>query len=284
MIGSPADWFQSLPLQVQVNGNEMHVNGSLVFVADDRLTHPKDKTKSARMHNRILQESSEKSGRTMFFFRVEEWEIAPDVIVHWASHKMGLGLNNVTARQCTCERVESSDAKLFYGAYHLQGYAGGEHFGLKRDGEVVSVMTFSKTSQSRKGSHGDKEYTLARFALSGKVAGAASRLFKYAVRETGAQTVFTFSDNTYATGGVYEKMGFVFDGDVGPDYRVYHPSTGILHKSLWQRRSIPRRIIDVGSSERFHPDKDPRSESEMEELLGCGYVWDCGKKRWAWRA
>jgi hypothetical protein len=82
---------------------------------------------------------------------------------------------------------------------------------------------------------------------------------------------------------MYEHLGFVLEEETGPDYQVYHPKTGLLPKTAWQRKNIPARIRDTERPETFDPVRDSRSGRDMTYLLGAMRLFDCGKKRWVWR-
>lgn len=212
-----------------------------------------------------------------------DWQKRRGAILHWLEHKLGLAKRVCSARQCATGPVDARTAAEFYLSYHLQGPVNGKHFGLHFNGAVVACMTLSKVSPERINAMPDGAFSLVRFATSGSVPGAASKLFKYVVTETKATDVVTFSDNSYAVGGVYDRLGFVMEDEIGPDYRVWHPRYGLRHKSFWQRKSIPIRIKDLGLDMAYDPDTDVRTEFEMCRLIGCEHAWDCGKKRWRWK-
>jgi hypothetical protein len=100
------------------------------------------------------------------------------------------------------------------------------------------------------------------------------------IREYDPPIIKSFSDNRYFDGGMYEALGFTLEEVTDPDYQVYHQKIGLLPKSAWQRKSIPKRIKEIGSSEVFDPETDPRTEREMTFLLEAQRIFDCGKKRW----
>jgi hypothetical protein len=81
---------------------------------------------------------------------------------------------------------------------------------------------------------------------------------------------------------MYERLGFVLEKELAPDYQVWSPKVGLKPKSKYQRRLIPARLKEHGVDDLFDPKTDPRSESEMTYLMGCGRIYDCGKKRWVW--
>lgn len=273
------DFFHGLPIPVEQVGDEHQVN-RIAFVADARLCDPRDRRQETTHRNRRRQLQAMEDGRQMFFFRVEEWEICPGIIQDWIAHKLGLAKPYCSARQCRKVVIGHEQAQSFYRDHHLQADVGGQHFGLVYQDEVVAVLTLSRCSQSRKGATGDGEYVLARYAVKGSIPGAASRLFRFAVKTVDAIKVTTFSDHSYATGALYPMLGFRPVGESPPDYRVWHPELGIMHKSAWRRKNIPRRITDLGAEGTFLPETDPRTESQMESELGCSLIWDCGKTRW----
>lgn len=234
---------------------------------------------------KILKQESSKfnaSEIVFIFFRVEDWIQRPSNIKHWLIHRLGLSNKICFARECESRVVQSIDASNFYDKYHLQGRTRGVNYGLYFDNNLVACMTFSKSSQSRTGSTDIDSFSLTRFAVAGNIPGAASKLFAYSITCLRPRQIETFSDDSYATGGIYEKLGFTMEKIVEPDYRVWHPKTGIKHKSCWSRRQIPARLREIEYPDTFEPETDPRTEAELEEMVGCFRIWDCGKKKWTW--
>lgn len=219
----------------------------------------------------------------LLFIDEDAWELRPATVKHWLLHKLGKSERLCSARQCEIKKVEGKDACAFYDMYHLQGRVGGEHFGLYFKDRLVACMTFSKIAPSRGQALEAGKVSLVRFALAGSVPGAASRLFKHACQANDYQEVVTFSDNSYASGNIYDTLGFKLDAELPPDYRVWHPKLGINHKSYWQRSQIPRRLAELHIKDAFDPETDPRTEYDMEKICHCKLVWDCGKKRHIWR-
>lgn len=197
---------------------------------------------------------------------------------------LGKARGRLMARKCELRRVGAAEASTFFDAYHPQGGGGyGDHHGLYWGSKLVACMRFTFGGNDR-GAHADRVWTLSRYATRVSVVGGASRLFAAFVAERTPDLVKSFSDNRYFTGGMYARLGFTLEEESEPDYQVYHPKTGLLPKTSWQRRKIPARIRDIGVPEIFDPTTDPRSERDMTYLLGAQRVFDCGKKRWVWRA
>lgn len=196
---------------------------------------------------------------------------------------LGHEKDRVYARRTSVSRISNASASAFFDLHHVQGGNGaGVNYALQYDGCPVAVMRFGMGSNDRGRGATHKQWTITRYATSRRVVGGASKLFSAFLRDYNPDKVKSFSDNRYFSGGMYAQMGFVFDGEHGVDYKVWHARLGLLHKSRFQRREIPNRIRDIGSDEQFDPKTDKRTEKEMTYLLGCRRIYDCGKKRWVW--
>lgn len=229
-----------------------------------------------------MQRACAQQGHKLLF--LDDVPTANPGLEHWLLHKIDGSKPLCGARQCVPGAVDRKVAAAFYAKYHLQGSAVGQHFGLFHGTRLVACATFAKQAPERKKVLAEGSFALTRMAFAGSVPGAASRLFKYAVRELRATAVVTYSDNRYSSGEIYPRLGFSLEAEIEPDYRVWHPKLGLRHKSYWQRRAIPSRLVDLCLPESYDPETDPRTEFDMEELAGCQHVWDCGKKRWRWHA
>jgi hypothetical protein len=213
-----------------------------------------------------------------------EWQSRTKPIKRLIRAAIGKARGRLMARKCDLRRVEPGEASGFFEAYHPQGGKGaGDHYGLYWGKKLVACMRFSFGNNDR-GAHSEPVWTLSRYATRVSVVGGASRLFSAFVKEVQPKVVKSFSDNRYFAGGMYGCLGFVMEEESDPDYQVYHPKTGLLPKTAWQRRKIPTRIAEIGAAETFDPATDLRSERDMTYLLGAQRVFDCGKKRWVWRA
>ena len=213
-----------------------------------------------------------------------EWLARPFAIRRLIRNALGKARGKVMARKCEVVTVGGAEAAAFYDRHHPQGGAGwGVNYGLRYKGKLVACMRFGFGANDR-GAGADRQWTLTRYATRLAVAGGASRLFAAFVADHKPDNVKSFSDSRYFTGAMYEKLGFALEEQTDPDYQVYHPKTGLLPKTAWQRKNIPARIRDIGSAEVFDPTTDPRSERDMTYLLGAQRMFDCGKKRWVWRA
>ena len=238
----------------------------------------KDRTRHLDKHR-----ACEAAGIRLLTVYESEWLERPAAIRRLIRNALGKARGRVMARKCAVEAVGSAEATAFFERYHPQGGAGWGHtYGLRYSGKLVACMRFAFGANDR-GANAERAWTLTRYATRVSVPGGASRLFAAFLADCDPESVKSFSDNRYFTGRMYEQLGFVLEEETDPDYQVYHPKTGLLAKTAWQRKNIPARIRDIGASEVFNPATDPRSERDMTYLLGAQRMFDCGKKRWVWR-
>ena len=268
--GSEIDFlFPQAGIGVELNGRYWH---------SDKIKHP-------RFHERKTAAAQEKGVRLITVWDFD-WAARRPIVerlilnaVH-ADHAEKIG-----ARQCTIAEVDNVDAATFYAANHLQGSCRGSllNLALTHQGRIVACMSFTKGG-TRRGKAGSGEYELARYATSITVPGGATRLFSRFVAMRQPTIVWSFSDKQSFSGKLYETLGFSRDGELRADYRIACPRTmQTWHKSLWQRKSLQRRITELGLGMSFDHRTDPRTERQMIDALGMLRVWDSGKVRWVWR-
>jgi hypothetical protein len=261
----------SASLAVEYCGEYWHASPT----ADDESTY--------RKRHAEKQQMCQRAGLRLLTVYESEWLTRGPAIKRLLRNALGKIPGRLMARKCSVEAVPVSEAAAFFDVYHPQGGAGwGTHYGLRYRGKLVACMRFAFGANDR-GASAERAWTLARYATRLPVSGGASRLFSAFTAEHQPEVVKSFSDNRYFTGAMYEKLGFLMEEDMAPDYQVYHAKTGLLPKTAWQRKNIPARIRDIGSAERFDPATDCRSERDMTYLLGARRLYDCGKKRWVWK-
>lgn len=202
-------------------------------------------------------------------------------LLHALGHDPGPRLH---ARRCQVRPVTPLAARAFYEEHHVQGGVSrrdGQSRGLYQDDQLVACMTWGQ-GHSRRGKAGPDEWELVRYATVGTVRGGASRLFAALVRDLTPAQVWSYSDRQHFDGGLYPTLGFVLDGALAADYRVVSKAGQVWHKAAWQRKHIPKRLLELGIEDSFDPASDPRSERVMQDLAGVLRIMDAGKQRWLW--
>ena len=244
--------------------------------ADQEKAHYKDLYQNYLWH--------QEHGIRLLTIYESEWNERRAQVRRIIRNALGRSKGKIMARKCQVVEVGKDIAKAFYERYHIQrGTGAGIHYGLLYKGRLVACMRFNFGNNDR-GNFKERVWTLGRYATSITIAGGASKLFTHFLKIHKPPVVKSFSDNRLFDGQMYTKLGFFLEEKVPPDYQVYHPKTGLLPKPHWQRRAIPSRLVQIGSSELFNPQTDFRTEREITYLVHASRLYDCGKKRWIWKS
>ncbi len=99
-----------------------------------------------------------------------------------------------------------------------------------------------------------------------RVHGIWSKLLAEFIKSYNPASIVSFSDNRLFQGGVYEKIGFKFDGEISSDYYW------AKHKKRFHKSGLRKPPGHVGT------------EHDLRTSQGYTKIWDLGKKRWVWRS
>lgn len=181
-------------------------------------------------------------------------------------HSVVARLPVVFARKTTLDTVSTEAASAFLEANHIQGYSNSSvAYGLFYGREIVSVCTFVKRKYG---------WELNRHACRAgiRVLGALGKyMANFKRTHQGEGQLISFCDLSMFSGVSYEKVGFVKDKLLKPDYKYLVVDTR-KHK-LWFRRDHLYEFL----GDKFNP-----SMSEVQNMESNGYyrVFDCGKIRY----
>lgn len=289
-----ADWCASLGVRVLRNDRtalgRMEID---IYLPDQQIGvefngcywHSHRVQKNNRQHE-FKHEAARRAGIRLVTVWDYDWMHRQAIVKRHLAHAIGASTHpKLNARACSVVPLMPAQANALYAEHHLQGACRGAvaSYGLMHSGELVAAMSFTQGGH-RRGLIAAHEYELARYATAASVRGGASRLFAAFVAQHAPRVIWSFSDDQHFGGGLYPLLGFVQDGRIPADYRVVDPRTlRTWHKSLWQRKSIPLRLRDMGSAEVFDPATDPRTENQMHDVAKVLRVYDSGKTRWVWR-
>lgn len=175
----------------------------------------------------------------------------------------------IYARKCTIESIDNITAKDFLNTYHIQGYTPSSTcLGLFNDNNLVAIMTFSKNRTGIGKVNDNTE--LVRFASSGSIVGAASKLLAHYKKHHPSEVIVSYSDNEWSTGKLYKTLGFYLASEVKYSYWYLKPRE---HKLYHRFTFSKQKLVDRGY--------DPlKSESQIAKEIGLLKVWDCGKRKW----
>lgn len=190
----------------------------------------------------------------------------------------------IYARQLEIRQIQAFVAREFLAKNHIQGADNPQiSLGAFKGEELVSVMTFKRTTFVKGGD--GSQFELSRFAskVNTRVVGAASRLLSHFQRHHNPDKLdlISYSDNRWSVGGVYERLGFEKVGTSKPGYFYTSLKAGPhqgkrIHRSNFMKHRLERilgRSID-------------RTKTEYEIMLESGYdrIWDCGTTKWLLQA
>ena len=173
----------------------------------------------------------------------DDWVYRQDIVKSMILNKINKINNKIFARKCDIRIIDDINiVKNFLNTNHIQGYTTSTiKLGLFHNHELVSLMCFKKTKN---------DYELVRFCslLNTSVVGGASKLLKYFIKNYDFNKIKTFSDRGYSNGGVYEKIGFNFSGNLKPSY--YYVVDGIrIHKSNYKKKNLIKMGFNGDDSE-----------------------------------
>ena len=133
--------------------------------------------------------------------------------------------------------------------------------GLYHKDELVMVVTYGRHHR------GGNSTVLQRLATKKLtlIVGGMSKLVSKLPRP-----LITWSDNRYSTGASYEKSGFVFDGELRPDYQYFRNEGRYKYKRYSKQ------------SQKLKPDEKGQGKTEavLRAEQNFHRIYDAGKKRW----
>jgi hypothetical protein len=170
----------------------------------------------------------------------------------------------IYARNCDFRVITKEDAKLFLNNNHLQGYYPFNYsYGLYYNEELVQLLTFTNKNLSI----GEIELSRMCTKCGMSVIGGVEKLLKNSLVELNGKfkILSTFNDNSVFSGEIYEKLGFIKEKILPPDYMY---TDGIIR--------INKRNFRKGRM--FNKERLP--EKEASEKMGFYKVYDAGKTKY----
>ena len=176
--------------------------------------------------------------------------------------KLGKSLHSIYARKCKLSEVSQQEATIFLNKNHIQGSKNSSvRLGLYQQGELVSLMTFSKRNKKA-------DWELDRFCskLNTSVVGGASRLLKW-FRLSYTGSIITYCDRRYSNGKFYEKLGFELSHISKPNYWYTKHYQFLESRNKYQKHKLTNLL-----------EKVDYSLTEWENMKNHGFdkIYDCG--------
>ena len=213
-------------------------------------------------HYKKWKECQEKGIKLYTIFE-DEWNKDPVKIVNYIKMNNGLGSDKIHARKTTFKEIPLDFAKEFCNQYHIQNSPNiNRAYGLEYENNIISVMTFGKHHRD------SKKIVMNRFCGINElhVIGGASKLISNASKII-KENIYTWSDNRFSSGNVYEKIGCIKLAESKPDYYWTDKKQKFSKQS--RMKSITKQPKEI-------------TEKEYNESLGLFRIWDCGKITWVY--
>ena len=200
------------------------------------------------------------SGIRLIHIYEHEWQnpSVRKILISMVNIALGKLDNKIYARNCEVREISNKEAKPFNEANHLQRHRNAQvTYGLFYKGELVQLMSFSKTKWNRN-LKGDNDWEIIRGCPGSNniVVGGVSKLFKHFIREYDPDSVFSYCDFNKFDGKGYEAIGMKFIGYTGPDKYLL----------LRNGQVVPR---------------NPSKYKELKEKT-IANIWGCGSKKYLW--
>jgi hypothetical protein len=199
----------------------------------------------------------------------DEWINKSNIVKSIIKNNLGLTTSKIFARKCKIKEVPNNITKLFLENNHIQGNVNSKiRLGLYFEGELVSLMTFSKGRVIMGGK--ENEWELTRFCnkIDTNVIGGANKLFQQFLKLYNPNKVISYSDVRLFKGEMYEKLGFKKIHQSKPSY--WYVINGLRYYRFNFRKSI---LVKQG----FDPNK---TEKEIMFERKIYRIYDCGNIRW----
>ncbi len=213
----------------------------------------------------------ESLGIDLFSIFSDSWEDKKDAWKNKISAKVGIFENTTYARNTKTALLTPTDTKTILEFNHVQGYSTSEIcYGLIHDNEIVAVMTFSKPRPNIGKDRGNNSYELVRYVTTHNVPGGASKLLTHFRKIHNPEFIYSYSNNMYSVGKLYNKLGFLLETEHKAGYWYYSPTA---RRSYHRSNFSKYKLINAGFD---------KNSTESEIMYNRGYLrlWDCGTKTW----
>lgn len=162
--------------------------------------------------------------------------------------------------------------------YHIQGRARQNtiNYGLYFEDELYAVMSFGDYRLRKRVQNC---YELHRYCVKDgyTVLGGADKLLKQFERDYAPKEILSFSDNDYFLGGIYNRLGFVDEGQSTPRYYWYYGGREIRREKC-QLKHL-RKLCPELLAEAYGVNASNKEDYVMLNL-GARKVYRSGNTRW----
>lgn len=257
------------------NGKEIDIylpKYGIAIEFDGLVWHSEKYGKGRYYHLEKTELCKEKGIRLIHIFE-DEWIDKKEIILNKLRHfvNMDAESESIGARKCIVKKIDKDSACSFLDKFHIQGFASSTvYLGAFYGNILLAVMTFKREDRS------GLKWELNRFATDTnyRLPGIASKMFKYFRDNYEYEEVKSFLDRRWNDYGdsVYEKLGFVVDKILPPDY-YYTDGNDRFHKFGFRKGRLSKKYgLDIHLT-----------EEQMVEKIGYDRIWNCGLVRYVYK-
>lgn len=250
---------------------DIYVPSMNLAIEFDGLYWHSDKSSDSSNRHLAKTNSCEELGIHLVHIFENEWRNNRRQVESRIRNLLGVYDKTIYARNCAVKEVDIANSNEFQELNHLQGHTNAKvNMGLYHDGELVSLMTFSKPRFSKK-----YEWELVRFCnkCGYHIPGGASKLLKHFEHEYHPESIVSYADRRWTMNNgstLYDKLQFKLDHISKPNYWYWNTKDGdyvLKSRVLFQKHKLKDML-----------DKFDESKSEWQNMQDNGYdrIFDCG--------
>ena len=198
-----------------------------------------------------------------------EWNNKRPIIQSRIKSKLKLN-SKIGARKCTVKLISKQSSDQFLKENHIQGScASSIRLGLfDTEDTLVAVMTFGASRFAK-----NTDWELLRFCNANNitVVGGASKLFQYFLKMHPMDSIISYADRSFNTGGMYGQLGFTYSHSSAPAYYYTRDYKSIANRVKFQKHKLKAVLTNFDNT-----------LSEWDNMKNNGYdrIWDCGTTAW----
>jgi len=212
-------------------------------------------------------------GIKLYNIKEDNWVYKKEITKARIKNALGLS-KKIPARKCDLKIVTSKEEREFLEKNHIQGYVPSKiKIGLYYKDSLISIMTFGKKRLVTNSMDNTDSYELLRFCseINHNIQGGASRLFNYFTKNYNPEHILSYQDNSWHTGNLYEKLGFILKGITKQDY-------------YWCRGNIRYHRFNY-RKDKLVAEGEDQNKTESQIMTERGYYksWGQGSLIWIYK-
>jgi hypothetical protein len=222
----------------------------------------------SKQKERMKYEECLAKGITLIQIFEHEWKSKTDICKNILRTKLHTN-TRIGARETSVVSISHQIASDFLNSYHIQGSGKfSKMLALEHKGEIVSVMTFTKSRYDAK-----YDWELHRICTKGgiTVVGGVSKLLKHFKDQycSSGHTIISYCDIRYSSGNVYNSIGMQYSHTSAPNYFYFKKNdlTKVYSRINFQKHKLCDKL-----------DVYDENLTERVNMFNNGYrrIWDSG--------